>query len=385
MTYSVSATGDKSGVFLKSLTGIRLFAALAIVLHHVPGHFGISHELTEGWSLGQGVSVFFVLSGFILTYRYPALTDRAAIVRFWVARVARIWPAHAFILFVLLLVNYDSMPDIESTSLKNILANVFLVQSWFPYAGYFFGYNSVSWSISTEMGFYLLFPFLIFCFQKTWLLKVFISFSVGFVFVLLAYYMSIPSFQYPDNKIVMEGLIYVNPLARLFEFVAGMCSAFLWIKFHNRIVMNRVLWTVLEVFSVLFLIFNVSFLSKIFSVFSFDFGFPGLYWKVMSLFPALAAAVFIFVMAKSEGFLSSVLSTRFFVYMGEVSFSIYLLHLVIIKMFDDLPALGYLNDFFALILALISVFVCSMLMFHFVEKPGKTMIISVSRLFGNRK
>ena len=51
----------------------------------------------------HGVSFFFVLSGFILTYAYPTLPDAEAVRRFWVARFARLWPVHivAALLFIL--------------------------------------------------------------------------------------------------------------------------------------------------------------------------------------------------------------------------------------------------------------------------------------------
>jgi len=55
---------------LDQLTALRFFAALMIVVHHLVGVFGIK-DIGVNW--GQGVSFFFVLSGFILTYVYPSL------------------------------------------------------------------------------------------------------------------------------------------------------------------------------------------------------------------------------------------------------------------------------------------------------------------------
>ncbi len=59
---------------LDQLTSLRFFAALMIVFHHLEGLFGIS---IVRFHLDHGVSFFFVLSGFILTYVYPQLETQA--------------------------------------------------------------------------------------------------------------------------------------------------------------------------------------------------------------------------------------------------------------------------------------------------------------------
>lgn len=72
------------------------------------------------------------------------------------ARFARLWPAHAatLILSVILL----ARPNATGTDPVVLFANVTMVHAWIPIWDYFFSYNSVSWSISTEAGFCLLFP-----------------------------------------------------------------------------------------------------------------------------------------------------------------------------------------------------------------------------------
>lgn len=65
---SVSASFTKQD--LPALTGLRFFAAIAIVLHHMRGTFGFPSDFLTQFPLGNGVSFFYVLSGFILTYVY---------------------------------------------------------------------------------------------------------------------------------------------------------------------------------------------------------------------------------------------------------------------------------------------------------------------------
>jgi peptidoglycan/LPS O-acetylase OafA/YrhL len=77
---------------IHALTSLRLFAAAMIVVLHANGHFGIPAWLPRYVGLGAGVSIFFVLSGFILTINYPELPTWTAVLRFWRNRFARLWP-----------------------------------------------------------------------------------------------------------------------------------------------------------------------------------------------------------------------------------------------------------------------------------------------------
>src|SRR6478752_7231975 len=87
---------------LPALTGLRFVAALLVVLFHyqflVPG---LAQSAVPGARVIQagfvGVSIFFVLSGFILAYTYldPDGTMRSTVSAFWHARFARIYPAYA--------------------------------------------------------------------------------------------------------------------------------------------------------------------------------------------------------------------------------------------------------------------------------------------------
>ena len=89
---------------LDALTGSRFVAAYAILILHGTA-FG--YTLPSWLNLSQAVSYFFVLSGFILGYRYPALPDRHAVARFYWARFARIWP----MLFLTLMLSLTARPS----------------------------------------------------------------------------------------------------------------------------------------------------------------------------------------------------------------------------------------------------------------------------------
>jgi peptidoglycan/LPS O-acetylase OafA/YrhL len=112
-----------------------------------------------------GVDVFFVLSGFILSYNYAALFDRGCTLALWrqflSTRLARIYPVH-FVLLVALAVavlgfGLDGGGQIDDRrwSIAGLIQSLLLVQAWF---GNWDVWNSVSWSISCEWLAYLSFP-----------------------------------------------------------------------------------------------------------------------------------------------------------------------------------------------------------------------------------
>ena len=137
---------------LHTLTALRYFAAVAVVLVHVRFQFVGSHAMAVAAAYGYvGVSFFFVLSGFVLTWSYAGQPAT----RFWWGRIARIWPLQMVLMLVAfaLLTPHERVPGP-----RGHVEDLLLLQAWDPRKTVFFGGNGVSWSLSCEMFFYLLFP-----------------------------------------------------------------------------------------------------------------------------------------------------------------------------------------------------------------------------------
>jgi peptidoglycan/LPS O-acetylase OafA/YrhL len=140
---------------LDSLTGLRFFAALVVVLTHIGFQFSRSTSVIRTESYGYtGVTFFFLLSGFVLTW--SCANQPAA--RFLWLRFSRVWPLH-------IVTAVFSMTVIASLAVNDGLVGrllqVFLLQAWSPNQQIYYGGNSVSWSLSAEMFFYLMFPLVI--------------------------------------------------------------------------------------------------------------------------------------------------------------------------------------------------------------------------------
>ncbi|MFJ6154702.1 acyltransferase family protein [Micromonospora profundi] len=143
---------------LPSLTGLRWIAALLVFGFHA-GTMRIIAEpdfkavVDAVFSLGlSGVQFFFILSGFVLVWSARPGDSRRA---FWRRRVAKIYPNHLVLWAAALLVAWwFADPVLPAAALENLL----LLQAWDPRPGWFYSINTVSWSLSCEFFFYLCLP-----------------------------------------------------------------------------------------------------------------------------------------------------------------------------------------------------------------------------------
>ncbi|MBT2895236.1 acyltransferase [Streptomyces sp. McG3] len=142
---------------LDSLTGLRFWAALAVVLYHLSRQAGQLPWISDvTWYGRSGVTFFFVLSGFVLAWTYDGKVV-PAVVFLW-RRFARIWPLLAVSVLASVAVWHALGTDF---SLRGTAATLGLVNAWVPDHAYLSGGNPAAWSLSDEAWFYLLFPLLL--------------------------------------------------------------------------------------------------------------------------------------------------------------------------------------------------------------------------------
>ncbi|MDQ1075091.1 MULTISPECIES: acyltransferase [Microbacterium] len=146
---------------LPSLTGLRWATAMLIFGHHLMAveYFGGTPGVIWGtlFEAGKtGVTLFFILSGFVLAWGYkPQQTARS----FWWHRIARIYPLHLVGVGLALVAAATLVPEIRTDGTAPVVANAFLVNGWVP--DWWQAGNPASWSLVCEAFFYLTFPFLI--------------------------------------------------------------------------------------------------------------------------------------------------------------------------------------------------------------------------------
>jgi peptidoglycan/LPS O-acetylase OafA/YrhL len=307
---------------LEALTGIRFFAALAIVLLHLNGVLLIRAGTFDRAGFAYGVCLFFVLSGFVLHYSWRQKQDRLRWGHFMVGRIAKIWPAHlAVIVLIVLIVGADEINWIRSTySTTQVASTLLLLQSWTYDIHTTFAINDPSWSLSNELFFYATFPLL------SWLAIRSVALTVlAVAFTSLAWTTYVSTIGPGVN---LDAAIYAHPLARLYQFGIGVAACEIF--FRTDFLFKRD--NVVQIVAVAFCAISVASLAPAFA--SLVQHWPAFFVEAEGVFPTLAFAVMIFVMASGGGFISnSVLSNRIVVWLGETSFTLYLVHFPIIRYF----------------------------------------------------
>jgi peptidoglycan/LPS O-acetylase OafA/YrhL len=332
---------------LDPLTSLRFFAAAMIVAHHGVA-WGIGPQWPGRFALAQGVSFFFILSGFVLAYNYPRLPDGPSVREFYVARIARIWPTHIAtgILYLVLLssVSYFTLP--ADWRLAITVAYVTLLHAWIPVWESVTAYNTVSWSISTEFFFYLFFPLLVANWSATWRRKLLLTFGIAVAMWLIA------DFAAPRSKApeMMRGMLaYLHPLPRIFEFTLGIALCH-WYRSHGTGLAKRFTVraaTAIELASVAAVVVGAWLSMQLATSQAVGRALSptgALVLKTAGL-GVLFYGFAIFVFAVGAGWISRLLRARPLVFLGEISFALYMVHTLFLlyrkqapSLFADMPS-----------------------------------------------
>lgn len=360
---------------LDPLTSLRFIAAAMIVVHHTIsyGVFGLSAPSGKSSIWGQGVSFFFVLSGFILAHVYTKLENFQEIRQFWRARIARVWPALAFsFILALWLLSLD-------LDYPTAAANLLMVNAWIPDQKYYFSYNSPAWSISTEVFFYLAFPLIIYKWKNNWPYKITISFTILICMFFASNILQSQTIGSFDKSLTKTGLLYISPATRIFEFVFGICIANVWSNYKNKGNWGRLRASLYEAMSIIAVAASMFFTPLIGDFVQLRFGEQAAsYWLSFSG-SMFSFGLLIYVISMQRGWISVFLSHPLFVLLGEISFSIYLLHQIFLRYYvaniispPYLPKLAELAIFWSILL------LASYLTWSIIETPFRKLIIGNS-------
>jgi peptidoglycan/LPS O-acetylase OafA/YrhL len=304
---------------LPSLTGLRWVAAFLVFVFHlgyVGGPTGAVLHTVLGRAGHLGVAFFFVLSGFVLTWSARP-NDR--VLAFWRRRLAKIVPNHwaTFLVTLVLMVLTGQV-----LAFADVLPNFFLVHTWIPRLDAWTSVNSVSWSLSCELVFYLSFPLWKRLLDRVpagrlWLTAGLVAAAIIALPLVVQGFVSdqprIPYDTFGPISFDQLWLVYFFPLSRVFEFVLGIVLA--------KIVLSG-RWVPVSMPVAALLVVA----GQVFALSIADTS----YLLSASAAPALPVALLIAAVARADargartGF-----SGRFMVWLGEISFAFYMVHKIV--------------------------------------------------------
>lgn len=344
----------------EALDSWRGLAALAVAVFHMNSYRPITTWgiVTNGYLF---VDFFFVLSGFVIAANYhDRLLQGFGLGRFMLLRFGRLYPLHISVLCIYLASRVlrwragdPSAFATPTESVDTILVNLAMLQGFYIYD--FLTWNYPSWSIGAELFAYFVFAGLLLVFKaRVW------SVLIGLVAVCAVALLVINGSMSTSNN---YGLIRC-----LLGFSAG---ALAW-RFY---VLRGYRWETGTVAEGLILAVVVSFISV-----------AGI--TKLSLLAPLVFATAILIFAGERGGISCVLRSRPLVFLGTISYSIYMVHAFttgLLRVASDsavrkLPALGWLFDglpFYALYLVL--VVLVSWGTYSLIEAPARAWFQRLAR------
>lgn len=302
---------------IRTLQSLRFFFIILVVLsHYIGSSFDFGGEC--------GVSFFFMLSGFVLSLAYSeriakgSFSTKPFVVKQWI----KIYPLHilTFIVMFALDIRLEKYCDITA-----VIANILLLQSWVPADSFYFVANSPSWFLCDILFFYVVFSSL-----NKYILRsdnrklLAISLVVFLLYICLM--AVLPTY-------LVNSILYANPLTRLLDFIVGIILYKLYIS-DNGIALRD------KLNGKSFFMVSLMELSVILLVVITAIVYPHLPQRVrtVSIF-WLAIPLFIFFFAmtdKHSGVISRFLQGKTMLWLGNISFSIYIIHAPVLRIFNSI-------------------------------------------------
>ncbi len=313
----------------KKLDSVQALRALAYICVFIQ-HTGISVLGRVG---NFGVTVFFILSGFLMILSYfdsDRITGCSVIYnfRFAAGKLKKLYLLHIVMTFVAIPIRAAECEGayFNLGFIRDLVLNVFLLQSWYPDVNVAFSLNGVAWYLSTCALQYFMFP-LIYKRTKTYknlMQPVLISLLLFAAQALLAF----ASCYFPWNG-MYEGdsfvawFTYIFPVSRLVDFIIGCNLGYVFLRSRKNLESRKnTLYSLMEIILgcmllAAFVLFNAGFVKK-------------MEWARVTIW-VIPACISVVLFTLKKGIFTRMFTNRFFVYLGNISAVTFLVHQLAIK------------------------------------------------------
>ena len=343
---------DNSTMKLEQLTGLRFFAALLVFVSHLSWNNSTNFFKTIFSSGYVGVSFFFVLSGFVLSYSYQKriCTGEITFLKYIYLRIARLTPLH----FATTLPFIGLAVYFENLNVFTLLANLSYLQSWIPNDSVYFSFNSPSWSLSNEMFFYLCF-FSLATLSLVKLLRIALSLAILIIICATVVTIFFEGVNFFGSKTtVAHWMFYIFPGFRILEFICGMILFNIWKS--SKITCNSIFLKIIAYFILFLAMYFARLIPEAFR---------------MSLFFLPVIILFLFTHLSGEGLINRFFKSKVMVLLGNASFAFYLIHQPLIHIYKKILIrfnFSDLSDFKFFLISLIATTMLSIAVYLIYEK-----------------
>jgi peptidoglycan/LPS O-acetylase OafA/YrhL len=353
-------TTTKSNQYFPALTGVRALAAYMVFIHHYEpfdeANYGsIAYHFFREMHIG--VALFFVLSGFLIGYRYLDSTQ-INFRKYIVNRIARVYPMYFILTTITFLVWAITKEQDHLQDLILYLANISFIRGYSE--TYKFSGVAQGWSLTVEETFYLIAPLSFILIRKN---------KINLLLIPLALLItgSLLVFVCKDHNLLgffstYDFMFNYTFFGRCFEFFIGIALA-VFLQ-QNPSVRDTKYLTYVGLFIILLCAFSLSLVRG-----DADFGIRQPIGKIINTFlmPLFGIAVFYYGLVTETTLLSKLFSSKPMQLLGKSSYIFYLIHIGILALF-----LGkYITNNFLLF---VTINVIAVLMFLFIEEPLNNLI-----------
>ena len=350
---------------LPALTGIRTLLALSIILFHfTPPHLGLLYPIIQNGYVFVGV--FFLISGYVLTYNYAGRAATLIKREFWLARFSRLYPVYLLVLLLSVTMLQDEWHARSHLEFfQGIVLTPFVLQGWSPSVATF--WNTVAWTLSSEVVLYAAFPWLI---RLPWPGK-----PRTLVFLLLSFWIAglIPHSLYlllnPDHLAGPVDRYSSTQLLRFLKFtpLPYVCT------FLSGVTLGKLQLSLMLTSRQRLVLSTVSLAAAGIFFYTLVLRTPYLLMHGGLLTPIFAALV---LGLSGPHYLSALFSWRPLLLIGESSYCLYLLHFNVFQLLHTYRVPERLHLLFLEPwLSYVILILLSLAVFRFVEIPARRAIL----------
>ena len=327
-SYALQDSGSKTAGDGKaqSLQALRGLAFAGIFL----GHF-----YYFGWT-PVSVSVFFVLSGFLLTLRTGGASAHTGfkenISSAW-NRIRKLYPLHLVLMVICIpLTIYRAGYFDPMDILIKVVCNVFLIQSLVPNADIAASLNGVSWYLSTILILYIIFPYLYRAFKKIGSNAVYACLLV--LWVVLQTAVLFVTYRYCRIDSMIVYLTHCCPLYRIFDLLSGMMLGFM-VRENGRNTVGHDYFR-LSAGSVVKSILEIAVIAAVgWLVYLWQNDNTNIFLSHAPVIPVISTLL-VWLFYRKSGFITRILTNKVTVFVGNLSGYAFLIHF---------PIVVYINTF----------------------------------------